>query len=244
MNSKVSIVIPALNEEGYIRGAVESLLKQDYPNIEIIVVDNGSTDKTVDIVKKYPTVILVQEPERGLLKAREAGRKKATGEIIAQMDADCLAPNNWVSTALTYFKDKRVAAVSGPYDFYDAPLSFYRVIMPTQKYLMQPFSEVINALLKRATLIGGNAFIRASALEAIGGYDTSIKFHGEDADTGNRLSLTGRVLFRNDIALYSSARRFVSIGIGKTMWRYSINHIWVSIFNRPFHAGVEYHDTK
>lgn len=184
---KVSIIIPALNEEGYIQSAIESALRQDYPHVEVIVVDNGSTDRTVEIVQKYPNVKLIREPERGLLNAREAGRLAAKGDIIAQMDADCVAPEHWVSSALTYFADERVVAVSGPYDFYDAPPTFYKVIMPTQKYLMQPFSEVINVLLKRSTLIGGNAFIRAKALSDIGGYNTSIKFHGEDADTGNRL---------------------------------------------------------
>src|SRR3990167_5374338 len=107
---KVSVVIPAYNEEKWIGQTLEAILEQDYQDFEVIVVDNASTDKTSDIVKlfKDARITLINEPKKGILYAREAGRKIATGDILAQLDADCLTKKDWISNAVKKFENEKV----------------------------------------------------------------------------------------------------------------------------------------
>src|SRR3990167_7556109 len=86
----VSIIIPAYNAGKYIKGVLENLFLQTYRNIEIIVVDDGSTDNTEQIVKAYQNrgVRYIYQQNKGVAGARNAGIKEAKGELIAFLDAD------------------------------------------------------------------------------------------------------------------------------------------------------------
>lgn len=217
---KVSIVIPAYNEEKWVGKTLEAVSKLDYPDYEVIVVDNASKDKTSEIVeefvKKDPRIKLVHEPKKGLLNAREAGRVAAGGEIIAQLDADCLPDPEWITKAVAFFKeDPEVVGVTGPYRFYDASPTMKLTLGIGQKYIYWPASVLLRAMGKGSVYVGGNFFIKASALKAIGGYDTAIDFYSEDSDTGYRLSKIGPVLYQPQITVDSSARRMNAFGLGK-----------------------------
>jgi GT2 family glycosyltransferase len=95
---------------------------------------------------------------------------------------------------------------------------------------------IVPRLFRRGThMVGGNAFIRAGALEKIGGYNTAILFHGEDTDTACRLKEAGgKILYRNNILVHSSARRYHAEGAVSTLMRYFVNYWWVLLFRRPF----------
>src|SRR5689334_20387724 len=99
---KISVIIPAYNEEQALAATIQSVLDQNYPNFEIIIVNNASSDNTQEIAQRFP-VKVVLEPRKGLLYARERGRKEATGEIIANIDADCLPKSNWLSSGIKLF---------------------------------------------------------------------------------------------------------------------------------------------
>lgn len=87
--SKVSVIIPSFNCESYIAETIESVLKQTYTNIELIVVDDGSTDKTVGIVSSYGTLLrLINQQNAGVCKARNKGISEATGDYICFLDHD------------------------------------------------------------------------------------------------------------------------------------------------------------
>lgn len=92
-NSKISVIIPAFNEENFLPKCLESLKKQDFKDFEIIVVDNNSKDKTSEISKKFGVKIL-KEKNQGAAFAREAGFLKARGKIIATTDANTILPRN------------------------------------------------------------------------------------------------------------------------------------------------------
>ena len=92
---KFSFIIPVLNEEKYIAKCIYSIKKQFGEDFEIIVVDNGSKDKTVEIVNKMG-VSLVYERKKGISNARNTGAKKAKGELLCFMDADGILSNNWL----------------------------------------------------------------------------------------------------------------------------------------------------
>ena len=84
---KFSVIIPVFNRENFIKRAVESVLNQSYKNFELIVVNDGSTDKTLDVIKNYPIKIISQE-NRGVSSARNRGIKASYGDIITFLDSD------------------------------------------------------------------------------------------------------------------------------------------------------------
>jgi glycosyltransferase involved in cell wall biosynthesis len=211
---KISVIIPARNEERYIGGALDQLSLQDCSNVyEVIVVDNGSSDGTADKAVSFGAEV-VREDRKGTQFARETGRKKAKGEILAYLDADCIPPRNWLKNGAAYFDDAAIAGVSGPYDYYDAKF-FYRLFSGIIHRRIFPYLHYLihDALQAGAMMIGGNAFLKAEAMERIGGFDTSIAFYGDDADTGCRLAASGRLLFKNNLIVKSSARRFQALTI-------------------------------
>lgn len=232
---KLSIVIPAYNEEAYLGRTLEAALAQTYPDLELIVVDNNSTDRTADVVRQFPTVRLMHESRQGILFARECGRRAATGDIIVSMDADCEPHPAWAANAVRYFANPSVVAVSGPYDLHDAPPFFHWSHLYSQKLVFPLLTRALYALFGRGVIaMGGNTFARASALAAINGYDTNIKFYAEDMDTANRLAQVGRVVYHNDVAIRTSARRYLKHGIMRIQGKYLMNYLWVVLFRKPF----------
>lgn len=89
---KISIVTPVFNQVDYIERTIKSIINQNYPNLEYIIVDGGSTDGTLEIIKKYESKItrIISEPDQGMYYALEKGLKISTGEIIAWLNADDL----------------------------------------------------------------------------------------------------------------------------------------------------------
>ena len=88
--SKVSVIIPAYNQSHYLSEAVQSVLNQTYPDFEIIIVDDGSTDDTREVAHSYsdPRVRYIYQDNAGLSAARNTGIRHATGDIIVLMDSD------------------------------------------------------------------------------------------------------------------------------------------------------------
>jgi len=248
---KVSVVIPAHNEEHNIANTIEALLAQDYPNLEIIIVDNASSDKTNEVAKKYERTLnspqnstgnnvnislrVVHESKKGLLQARERGRKEATGEIIMNMDADCLPKPNHISRGIAHFKSdfkNKIVAVTGPYDYHDGHPVFRHASLALQKYIYRFFSHLLQLSFIKggAVLIGGNNFIRADILEKAGGYNVAITFYGEDTDTAKRIAPYGLVHFDPALSVKTSARRFKEEGNIKITFKY-LFHFWKTIFS-------------
>lgn len=218
---KASIIIPAYNEEKHIEAAIKAALAQDHDGFdyEVIVVDNVSTDRTSEVAKKFPVKVLY-EGRLGTQWARECGRQAAAGEIIANLDSDCLPDRDWLSKGLAHFTDQRVVAVSGPYDYYDASTSFRAVSLFSQKYIYATINVLAQFLRRGAVVIGGNILLRASALEKAGGYDTAFTFYGDDPDTGQRMMRQGKVVFDKNLVVKTSARRFKNQGTFKIVSLY------------------------
>ncbi len=221
---KVSIVIPAHNEEAYIAETLRAVTALDYPDFEVIVVDNASSDKTAEIAKQFP-VKVVHEEKKGILHARERGRKEATGEIIANIDADCRPTKDWLKNAMQHFKNKNIVAVSGPYYYFDSPAPSRILFFGTQKYVYAIGSKLLQLIGKNGILIGGNTLFRADPMQKHGGYDTSILFYGEDTDTAKKLSKHGKIHFSPSVVMHTSARRFQSEGTGKIIGNYLYHFI-------------------
>jgi glycosyltransferase involved in cell wall biosynthesis len=234
---KLSFVIPAWNEEKYIRQCLASITreaKKSQRDIEIIVVNNASVDRTREIALEFPDVIVVDEPRKGLPQARQAGFLASSGDLIANMDADSILPPGWIAKVYTHFsQDDDLVALSGPYEYYDLPrLTHYLVSV----YYLPVYGLhlVTHRLLgKGAVLQGGNFVLRRTALEKIGGFNVDIKFYGEDTDIARRIQKTGRVKFLPSFKMLTSGRRLTKEGFLKMAARYAINYFWVVFFKKP-----------
>ncbi len=234
---KLSFVIPAYNEEELIGKCLDSILKQaeNKSDIEIIVVNNASTDKTKEIASSFPGVIVVDEPKKGIVNARHAGFIESSGDLIANIDADTILTPGWIDKVLKEFSgNEKLVALSGPYIYYD--LSKIHNFFIKVYYFIGYLSHIVNHFVFHggAMLQGGNFIVRRSALEKIGGFDTSIIFYGEDTNIACRIQKVGRVKFTFKLPMYTSGRRLKKEGVLTMALRYPINYIWVIIFKRPF----------
>jgi glycosyltransferase involved in cell wall biosynthesis len=95
---KISIITVSCNSAKTIKDTIESIISQDYENIEYIIIDGGSTDGTVDIIKKYADKIsyFVSEPDKGIYDAMNKGIKAANGDIVGILNSDDFYPNNYI----------------------------------------------------------------------------------------------------------------------------------------------------
>ena len=133
----VSLIIPVLNGERTIRECLVSLLKMDYPveRREILVVDNGSTDRTADIVKSFP-VRYLREERRGVSSARNRGIEASKGEILAFTDADCVVTTGWLRELVQGFDSEDVGVVVGETVSYPpkTPAERYRAMQKPRQH--------------------------------------------------------------------------------------------------------------
>ena len=115
---KLSIVMPVYNTEKYVERCIESVLKQTYRNIELIIVDDCSPGKIKEIVKKYSNndsrvQLISHEKNEGLFRARLTGAKCATGEYIAFIDSDDYVTSDYYHTLLEKAEEKKADIVIG-----------------------------------------------------------------------------------------------------------------------------------
>ncbi len=214
-----SIIIPAHNEEKYIGPCLESVLKARIPEVtQIIVVDNASTDRTSDVARTYEGVTVIREERKGTSPARECGFREAEGELLVFIDADSRLPQGWIERAGAWFTDERTVCVSGPYLCYDASWIWNMVTLAYWWIFAVPAS-----LFTRTVAVGGSMMIRRSALEAAGGFDTTVTFYGDDTSIAKRLSRVGTVRFDPLLIIRSSARRFRNQGFIRVAWTYACN---------------------
>lgn len=148
---KVSVVIPAHNEEKYIAKCLQQFKKQTVQPDEIIVVNNNSTDKTASILKKF-NVRVIDEKKPGVISARNAGYDAAQYDIIARCDADCLVPPHWIERIKFNFETKSIDALTGPLHYHDLPVKNVTPVFNT-------YLSMISKLIKHYPLHGPNMAI-------------------------------------------------------------------------------------
>lgn len=235
---KISFVIPAYNEEKYIGQCLHFVLaaieNKSY-DTEIIVVNNASIDKTKELAASFANVKVIDEPIKGLSRARQAGFSASTGDLIANIDADTKLTTQWIETVVKEFsKNPNLVALSGPFIYYDVPLAV-KILMRIFYYIGY-VSYLVNRYILRVSsmLQGGNYVVKRSALEQINGYDTRFDFWGEDTDVARRLNAVGEVKFTFDLPMYTSGRRVAKEGYLKMAVRYGFYYFWTVFSKKPF----------
>ncbi|MCX6762716.1 MAG: glycosyltransferase family 2 protein, partial [Candidatus Moranbacteria bacterium] len=169
---KISFVIPAYNEEAILAQCLESIFREIEKtkcDAEVIVVDNASSDKTSEIARSFSEAKLVFEPRKGISPARQAGYLAASGDLIANVDADTMLTPGWIEKVLEEFsKNPKLVALSGPFIYHDVS-TFTRAL--TRTFYVISFTVYIlnNHILRISSMLqGGNYVVSKTALNQLG----------------------------------------------------------------------------
>lgn len=214
--NEVSLYIPCFNAGETIGYCLEAVLRQTHPLENIIVVDDGSTDNTIDVVSRYPVRLIRHIDNRGLVSARNTAIKNINTEFVAALDADCIPDPNWLERLLKRFNSHEIAGVGGR--LVEADLStvfdYWRCIHMRQYWddrdVVPPF------------LFGSNTVFRKDVLVKTDLYNQDYRNNYEDVDLCNRLKIQGYILVYESKAI---ARHLKKDNIGSLlnnhwMWRF------------------------
>jgi len=212
---KVSVVICAYNAESTMEDCLQSLMRLNYPDYEVIVINDGSSDRTAAIAEKFP-VKLISVPNGGLSAARNLGLQAATGEIVAYTDSDCRVDPDWLSYLIQPFLNSDVVAVGGPNVVpFDDPWMAHMVARspggPTHVLLTDSIAEHIP---------GCNMAFHKWALEEVNGFDPIFTKAGDDVDICWRLQERGyRIGFSHSALVWHHHRSSV-----RAYWRQQVGY--------------------
>jgi len=185
---KISVIIPSFNQAEYIEETLLSVIKQNYRWLELIVIDGGSTDGSVEIIRKYESFISywISEPDGGQTKALIKGFNKSTGDILCWLNSDDLHEPNTLHEVATYFDNHtEIDMVYGNslwIDFEGKPLRYQREI-PFNRFLW---------LYTYNYIPGMSAFWRRTIYDQVGGLDPNFDL-AMDADLWSRFAEVGRL---------------------------------------------------
>lgn len=235
---KVTVIIAAHNEENVIGKSIDAVLKSDYNRLEIIIVNNNSTDRTYSVAKKYikkGKVRLLNEPTIGKNYALNKALRYARGTIIVALDADTLVTKNTILEIVKPFKDKRVGAVSG-----NLKIGNKKNLLTWLQHL--EYTIGLNIERRAFSLFGASLVIpgavgawRKNVLLKLGGYKNDTLT--EDADITIRVQLKGyRVVYSSRAVAYTEAPSKLSAFI-KQRYRWTYGMLQIMYKYRKYHFG-------
>lgn len=167
----VSIVTPSFNQAEFLEEAILSVLTQDYPSLEYLILDGGSSDGSVDIIRKYEDRLAywVSEPDAGQSDAINRGWRLARGEILAYLNSDDLYLPGAVSAAVRFFRSQPEVGIGyGACEFLDQ--------IGGVASLITPLDFSLSRLLLGNFIAQPSVFLRKAVLEQIGPLDTSLRY--------------------------------------------------------------------
>ncbi len=217
MGMKVSVIMAARDEELTIAESIESLLNQTYKNLEIIVVNDGSTDRTGEIAKnyslRYENVILknIKYLNKGCVRPRYIGIENTDGEIIFVVDADAIYAKDYVEKCVSHLRERDTGGVIGKIRVWNPKtfISKYRDVL----YRLR-FDDVKNIELEISEGKLAAWMFRREDYVRLGKYDQSLAY-GEDRDFARRLLDSGRdIVYEPDALWYHRWKEYV----GETVW--------------------------
>jgi hypothetical protein len=196
----ISIIIPAYNEEKYLPRCLASLARQKYPNKEIIVCDNNSTDRTRDVVSPYTSrYIFVRE--QGVSRAKNAGAANAKGKILVFLDADCVVYEGLLDAIYNAFLEGyncgKVIDLRGDVSGVNSKIMnfLWRAQSKLDQYVGYPSGA------------GACTFVNRDLFFKVGGFPEDIKTM-EDRELTKKLKKQGRFLFFDSVYVVTSMRRY------------------------------------
>jgi len=184
---KVTAIIPTLNEEEFLEDCLIALRNQTYPIDEIIVIDSGSEDRTVEIAQKYADKILFGI--RNIGYNRELGRIEAKNEIILSTDGDTIMPENWLEEAIKYFNNPNIVGVTGSIKPFNS-----NVITNINCWFRNAWNHIFPSFVNR-----GCCFLFRNSLDTSFCDEFSCRTFGEDAQLRKNLMKSGKVVYDKNL---------------------------------------------
>lgn len=199
---KVSLYVPCYNAEKTIGDCLDSVMKQTYKIDEILVIDDGSEDKTVELAKRYPVRIISHEKNMGLAASRNTAFKQAKNEFVAGIDADCVADAEWLKQLMDCFVDDNIAGCGGMLiERYTSRLA------DAWRHAHMPQRWGPELLENPPFLYGSNNVFRKKAVEKAGFYDEEYRTNYEDVEISARIYNCGLKLIYNPWACVEHLRK-------------------------------------
>lgn len=236
--TKISIVIPAYNEEAVIAKTLATIYNQNYKNkFELIVCDNNSTDKTAEIAARMGAKV-VSERRKGTMYAYDAGMRAATGDLILVTNADVLLPYNWISSIVKCYEDPSVVGVGTKVKFYDVPRWINWVLFG------------LDRLNPQKSMWGTSLSCRRWVYEKVGGFNHGTNLN-EDAVFSLLIKKHGKIRITSECTVLMDGRRFRGGPIRAFLewWRgYGLNSVYILInyifFKRIKSRKTEFKDIR
>jgi glycosyltransferase involved in cell wall biosynthesis len=195
---RLSVITPCLNRAKYVEQAIQSVLDQNYPNFEHIVVDGGSTDGTLEILVRYPHLKVLTGKDRGMYDALNKGLEVASGEVIGFLNSDDLYVSDVLGGIVQQVQDPALDAVAGQ-------ALFFNVSEQGEQIEIQRLSSSHPEGLYRQIILSGclmNAWLfRRRVFHNVGTFDPVFKISG-DADFMLRLGTRGFKYNLVDLVIY------------------------------------------
>lgn len=223
MATEISVIIPALNEEKYIGGALDGLKAQTFRKFETIIVDGGSGDRTREIAEGKARIIVSRK--RGAGRARNIGAMAAVGGVLLFLDADTVPSRNLLKTYSNIMKDKEVVAATGPILPLERASPRFRY---GYRFVSVTFVK-LSVMLGRPTFIGSNFAVRKSAFDNVRGFREGMLSY-EDWELSYRLKKEGRMVYSMDAVVRTSIRRVKKWGIRRYFFFYVTNFLKFHLF--------------
>ncbi len=229
----ISFIIPTLKEEGVLAHTLKNLRKIKNFDYEIIVSDEGSADRTVEIAKQYADEVLVYrgKARRTIAYGRNVGAKIAKGEYLVFLDADVEIPDpdNFLKIALQNFEnEKKLVGLS----------VFFRVYPELETrsdrffwWLTNHIHLVNNNILHRGSASGDFLMIKADAFRRVGGFRDDL-VASEDNDLYSRLTKVGTTKIESRLHMFHTGRRAHIIGWHRLWWQWTTNYLSWLFFKR------------
>jgi glycosyltransferase involved in cell wall biosynthesis len=221
----ISVIIPTLQEEKYIKTILSRLKKTKKLPLEVLVVDGGSRDKTVEIAQRF-TKKVFSIKKRGISAGKNYGAKHAKGDILIFLDTDIIFPLDFAEKTRKALRDAKVVGATCN-------------IMPDPRQSRMGatiFFSFYNALIRASTKIKPHArgeffVVRRKAFLKAKGFDENMPCL-EDHEFANRLSKFGRFVFIRELTVYESLRRFQKLGFWHVVGTWFMDYVSFMFFRR------------